>query len=199
MANSTAGEQRIQQYLKQLRRALADLPESRRHSIVEEITAHIQTGRNLLAPDDEAGLAQLLEDLGDPETIRHEAGLGPSPKPSRFDAWVPWLLLLGGFAFAIGWVVGLVLLWRSTVFRLRDKLLGTFIWPGGLFGALVVMGLSAGSSSCSGLSAGPTQCVTTGFHLPPAIGLPVLVLSMVLPVLVAVMLSRRLARHEMWG
>ncbi len=91
------------------------------------------------------------------------------------------------------------MLWKSNVFGLRDKLLGTFVWPGGLFGAVLVITLPAGTSSCSGLSNGPTHCVTTGFHLPLVLGLPTLVLSVALPIVVAIELSRSLARQEAWS
>ena len=42
------------------------------------------------------------------------------------------LLLIGAFLAVVGWVVGVVLLWRSRVWTLRDKLIGTLLWPGGL-------------------------------------------------------------------
>jgi hypothetical protein len=42
------------------------------------------------------------------------------------------LLLLGGFVFGVGWIVGLVLLWSSSVWTWWEKLLGTLIVPGGL-------------------------------------------------------------------
>jgi hypothetical protein len=47
------------------------------------------------------------------------------------------LLLIGGFFAGIGWIVGVVLLWRSRVWTLRDKLIGTLLWPGGLVTAMV--------------------------------------------------------------
>ena len=42
------------------------------------------------------------------------------------------LLLVGQVLGGIGWVVGVGLLWWSSVWRLRDKLLGTLVVPGGL-------------------------------------------------------------------
>ncbi|TML11728.1 MAG: hypothetical protein E6G39_13085 [Actinobacteria bacterium] len=47
------------------------------------------------------------------------------------------LLLIGAPLFGVGWLVGVVLLWSSPVWRLGDKLLGTLVWPFGLpMGAL---------------------------------------------------------------
>jgi hypothetical protein len=67
------------------------------------------------------------------------------------------LLPLGGFAFGVGWLVGLILLWSSRLWTTRDKLIGTLIIPGGLAASLVALltlGLLAGTSySCGG---GPT-------------------------------------------
>jgi hypothetical protein len=42
------------------------------------------------------------------------------------------LLLLGAFFVGIGWFVGVVALWRSRVWTVPEKLIGTFLWPGGL-------------------------------------------------------------------
>ncbi len=194
MSSDNDNDKIVSHYLNQLRQALSDLPARRREPIIEEIAEHIRTGRDRLAHDDEVSVRQLLESLGDYESIRREAGLSALPGPSRFDPWVPWLLLFGGFLFGVGWFVGLVMLWESRVFSLRDKLLGTFIWPGGLFGTMILLGLPSAATSCSGSSTGSTHCVTTGFHLPQALGLPVLALSVILPIIVAAMLFRRIAR-----
>jgi hypothetical protein len=47
------------------------------------------------------------------------------------------LLAIGAFFVGIGWVVGVVLLWRSRVWSVTDKLIGTLLWPGGLVTGLV--------------------------------------------------------------
>jgi hypothetical protein len=47
-------------------------------------------------------------------------------------------LLIGTLAFGVGWIVGLVLLWSSPTWRLREKLLGTLLIPGGLpYGVII--------------------------------------------------------------
>lgn len=58
-----------------------------------------------------------------------------------------FLLLFGGFVFGIGWIAGLILLWSSKAWRTSDKLLGTFVVPGGLTGVLYVSLFAFGSSS----------------------------------------------------
>jgi hypothetical protein len=55
------------------------------------------------------------------------------------------LLMLGAFLVGIGWVVGVVALWRSRVWSVPEKLMGTLLWPGGLvtglfFGVIAAQG-----------------------------------------------------------
>src|SRR5688572_9604493 len=47
------------------------------------------------------------------------------------------LLMIGAFFAGIGWVVGVVALWRSRVWTVPEKLIGTFLWPGGLVTGLL--------------------------------------------------------------
>jgi hypothetical protein len=47
------------------------------------------------------------------------------------------LVAIGAFFVGIGWVIGVVLLWRSRVWSVTDKLIGTLLWPGGLVTGLV--------------------------------------------------------------
>jgi hypothetical protein len=55
------------------------------------------------------------------------------------------LLMLGAFFVGIGWVVGVYALWRSKVWTVPEKLVGTLLWPGGLvtggfFGVIALQG-----------------------------------------------------------
>jgi hypothetical protein len=62
-----------------------------------------------------------------------------------------FLLLLGGFVFGIGWIFGLILLWSSRAWTTGQKLIGTFVVPGGLAAALLSLGIgvTAVSQVCS--------------------------------------------------
>ena len=51
------------------------------------------------------------------------------------------LLLIGALFAGVGWLIGVFLLWRSRVWTVGDKLIGTLLWPGGL-----VTGLAYGSA-----------------------------------------------------
>jgi hypothetical protein len=51
----------------------------------------------------------------------------------RFDVITVLLLLIGGIVIpVVGWIAGAVMLVRSHRWRVRDKLLGLLVWPGGL-------------------------------------------------------------------
>lgn len=58
------------------------------------------------------------------------------PEPRReswLDVFTPILLLVGGLLLPfVGWLIGIVLLWASHAWTLRDKLIGTLVLPGGL-------------------------------------------------------------------
>ena len=189
MANNGA-DALVAQYLKDLEHALRPLSAGRRRQIVADVAAHIAEARARLAVDDEVGVRQVLERVGDPGRIAEEAGATVAPSAPGADAWVPWLLLFGAFAFGVGWVVGAVLLWNSRAWSLRQKLLGTLVWPGGLVLPMMVLGMPGGSTFCSGGSGQPIRCVTTGYHLPLVVGIPLLMVLMLAPVVTAVYLNR---------
>jgi len=132
--------------------------------------------------------------MGDPEEIAAEAGARAVSGPRRWsDAWTPWLLLLGGFLFVLGWLVGVYLLWSSGSWRLRDKLLGTLVVPGGLALPVLLLSLPTGGGTCSS-SGGPgvptvTHCTTSGLVLAPWAGIALVVVLLAAPVVAAVHLE----------
>lgn len=132
---NATGERLIDDYLARLDDALADLPRQRRREIVEEITGHISEAQSELPSGDEAALRELLERLGDPAEIAADAR-ERFDVPVRSRGWLETLaivlLLVGGFLGGIGWLIGVVLLWLSNTWTIRDKLIGTLIVPGGL-------------------------------------------------------------------
>lgn len=121
-------------------------------------------------------------------------GDGRTPRGSVADALIPWLLLLGGFLLGIGWFVGIGLLWTSNTWRLRDKLLGTFVLPGGLVPLALVSVLPGSVMTCTGGTVNgrslPQTCVTTGFAPPPAVGAAMFLCLLFAPILTAVHLER---------
>ena len=202
MRRKAPADRLIARYLATLDRALGTLPRDRRRQIVDEISHHIAEGRSALDHEDPVAINALLERVGDPRSIAAEAGAhAPEIQPSRrTDRVAPWLLLLGGFIFGIGWIVGVILLWASPTWRTRDKLLGTFVFPGGLATAFGLLSRPASARSCSG-SAPPGQrifvhCTTSGLVLPFPIGILMLIVLVVAPILTVVHLERVRHRSE---
>jgi hypothetical protein len=52
------------------------------------------------------------------------------------------LLLFGGMVF-FGWFIGVYLLWTADRWKLKEKLLGTLIWPFGFAGAITFLEIEA--------------------------------------------------------
>lgn len=161
-------DQLINDYLRRLDRELADLPRARRREVVDEISGHIGQARAEGNATDEASTLNLLERLGDPADIAAEADarLGvAAPRAGSLEVTALVLLLVGGFLFGVGWLVGLVLLWSSAVWSTSEKLLGTFIVPGGLATPLFffMVGASGGSAQvCTGPVGPEAKTVCTG-------------------------------------
>ncbi len=116
--------------------------------------------------------------------------------------------VLGIVGTVVGWMVGLGLLWSSRTWTAGEKALGTLVWPGGLaapfyltlFGGQVCYSESEVTvieESADGTvqtfvepgSAIAEQC--TGFAMPLWLGIPVMVLTVVAPLVVASLLMRR--------
>lgn len=195
MSTTQSTDDIVSSYLSALESALRNVPPARRQPIIEEVAEHIAKGRTDLDPGDEVGLRNFLDQVGDPETIAAEAAADLPPRGGRrFDVLVPWLLLVGGFAFVIGWFVGLAMLWTSDTWDRKDKLLGTLVLPGGLFGLVVLLTRPTDSPLCSS-NGGPgiptvTHCTATGFTLPPAVSIPLFLVLLVAPIVTAIHLDR---------
>jgi len=195
MPAKAAADRLIATYLGQLRGELRKVPQPRRRQILDEVSAHIAEARATVGIEDEVSIRSMLDRVGDPAAIAAEAGAGePQPKNHWGDMLVPWLLLLGGFVYFIGWFIGVGLLWASPTWRLRDKILGALIWPGGLGGLVVLSSAWLATQSCGGVAPAGQRpvihCVTNGVSLPPALGIPAVVLLLVAPFVVAIHLER---------
>jgi uncharacterized membrane protein len=149
---STA-DQLVDDYLRRLDAELRALPRARRREVLEEISEHIAEARADLPTSDQAAIRNLLDRVGDPAEIAAEARerLGiPARRAGARETAAVILLLLGGFAAFAGWIVGLILLWISDVWSTRDKLIGTFVLPGGLVLPLTLLVFApvSGSETC---------------------------------------------------
>ena len=181
-------DQLVADYLKRLRRAARTMPRARLRELLDEIAAHIAEARAA----GEVPLQRVLDDLGDPKDI---AATGSARKPLGVrEIAAVILLLIGGFIFLAGWIVGLVLLWASPRWRWPDKLLGTLVWPFGYAGALY--GLLAGAFTNAANNAGSFcgyGCTSTssGGGMPQWLGDLIVVVAFVAPIAMAVWLVLR--------
>ncbi len=173
MSEHTSSDQIIEQYLGDLREALRIVNPRVSREFVAEIEQHIIEGRASLESGDEVGLRNLLDRIGSPTSLANELKEVEAPRTvSAMDRATPWLILFGGFAFGFGWLVGLYGLWSSKTWRIWDKLLGTFIWPGGLLGTFYFFLIPLSTTACSGFQ-GPGQttptmtCVHSGMTVLP--------------------------------
>jgi hypothetical protein len=186
-------------YLGRLRRAGRVLPPERLRELLAEIEGHLSEAIDPSASDAQA--LTVLDKLGDPEAIIAAEAPGLDEIPSRCGPteWVAIiLLLLGGFIFGVGWLVGLILLWNSRAWTTRDKLVGTLIVPGGLAISLPIGLFLLGTpvkSLCRGIAGGPQQCTTMPGQstASPILGIAVLAILVLAPIATSVYLARRAA------
>lgn len=190
-----------ERYLKELDRALAELPRERRQEIVDEIRVHI--GEAAPPHAGEAEVLNVLEELGDPQMIAAEArdrfGIQERRPAGALEGVAIALLLVGGAIIPIlGWTVGAVLLWVSKVWTRRDKMIGTLLVPGGLglafYFSMFATGVSASCELPSGtLPAGEVQqgMCSGGVVGPGMWWTLLLVLLVIVPIATAIYLGRR--------
>jgi hypothetical protein len=114
-------------------------------------------------------------------------------RPDKASMWTILWLLFGGFAFGIGWLVGVVKLWDSRAWTVGEKLLGTFVIPGGLAGSIFFAEILAGSTSQTGRYCNRADCTTVTKTLTSASVLDYIaaVLILIAPIVVAFYLSRQ--------
>jgi len=159
-------------YLRRLQQAARRLPADRRAELESEIEEHLAEAIAPGASDEQA--LEVIERLGPPgEIVEAEQPAAQAPADRR--TWREWaaviLLPLGGFVFGVGWLAGVVLLWSSQLWTIRDKLIGTLIVPGGIATALLVGVATATKRECVtfvGPAGGPfaghvgTHCTPSG-------------------------------------
>jgi hypothetical protein len=192
--NGTA-DQLVDDYLKRLRRELAGLPRERRRELEQEISEHIAEARASLSAQNEAEIRTLLDRIGDPADIAAEARerFGLEPRRAGWKEIAALILLpIGGVILPVlGWFIGLVLLWVSDVWSTRDKLIGTFVLPGGL---LVPLGLGfvAGSGeACVETPVGPVENCSGGTD---PLGIAAVIVLFLLPFASSAYLAWRMRR-----
>jgi uncharacterized membrane protein len=188
-------------YLDRLDEELSDLPGDRRRELVDEIRGHIDEALSATREPTEADVRNILDRLGDPADIAEEAR-ERLPIRRVTPTWREWaavaLLPFGGLLIVVvgivgvtGWIVGAILLLSSRIWSRRDKILGLLLFPGGL--TLPAILLVWGGKVCSSSTVNRQSVEScTGYSLPPALGIPLLIILIVTPLAVAAHLASKL-------
>lgn len=141
----------VDRYLRDLRRALREMPRRQRDELVAEIEGHISESLPPEASDAEVLAA--LDRIGGPAEIAEaeRERLGIASNPVGWQQWLAIILILiGGVAMPVlGWLIGLAFLWTSRAWTRRDKWLATLLVPGGLLPAVVLLLTPIHGQSCS--------------------------------------------------
>jgi hypothetical protein len=210
--NPAGRDRLVGDYLDELRGAARGLPRKERDELVASIDEHIFQA--LSADASESELRTVLERLGDPKQIAQAAYESVEPSSegaersrTRSRGAVEWgailLLPLGGLIVPIiGWIAGVILLWRSPAWKLREKLAGTLLVPGGLGLPVALAIVLADTRTCGSAPAGVMNAGSIQTHIHCVGGasttshvLFVLLISLLTlaPVITAIYLARRTA------
>lgn len=181
------------EYLDRLERAARRLPRGERRELVGEISAHLSEATTPGMSD--AEILTVLDRLGDPEDIVEAQRPGELPRrggPGGAE-WVTILLLLfGGFIFVVGWFAGVVMLWGSRVWSVRDKVIGTLIVPGGLASVVVAAALLGTTQNCVSINGQLQRCTPPGpSTIHNIISIAVMAFLVLGPICTSIYLARR--------
>jgi uncharacterized membrane protein len=137
-------EQIISGYLARLEQALATLPPPRRAELVDDVRSHIAEARRGLAEETDADLLNILDKLGDPADIaadaRERLGAQPAPPPVPLGM----LEIAAIVALVLVWPAGIALVWLSSAWSRRDKLIATVVVPGGVLVLAILSAVGGG-------------------------------------------------------
>lgn len=171
MTSQMTRDRLVADYLRRLDRQLARAPRRAAAELREQIAAHLDEA---VPPDaSEATVRTALVHLGEPEDIVAE--ITPPASPARATRAssdvVAWLLLSVGSLVlpVIGWLAGAVLLAMSPRYSHGQKTLVLGVWPFGPF-----------------LLPGVLIALPTGYHLPTAVGMPLVAVLFLAPIAVMV-------------
>ena len=185
-------------YLQQVRREGRDLPGDRLAELLIDLEEHLSAAIPVDASEEDA--REVLNRLGDPREIvaaERPEPIAPAERRGTREWMAVFLLLFGFIAAGVGWVLGVVLLWRSRAWTTKDKLIGTLVLPGGLFATVLLLLLALGRSRkvmCTSYTRYATSVVhcTHGPSSGPSTLVSIaLVLLALTPIATAVYLARR--------
>jgi hypothetical protein len=200
----TRHEDLVTRYIDELNDALAGVPRSRRNELVDDIADHIDV---LLAeaaehrPVTRDVVEAVLAEVGDPAEIARAAGSETAPPQgmTKWDGATIGILLVGGLILPfVGWLIGVVMLWSSSAWRVKDKVIGTLFVPGGLLLPLLLVlvgGITSTSiETCTSGPGGVQHCTGGGPHSAEIIFLVILAYGLIGSIFGAVWLGRHARR-----
>jgi hypothetical protein len=142
-------DQLIEGYVARLIAAAGDLPKSALQELIDDMRLHIAEARAREPEETDATVLNILDRLGEPGVVVGEAR-------ERLDLQAPSLYRPGILEIAavilvpFFWPIGVILLWISPAWKIRDKILGTLVPPGGYMGVgtVALMATSAHGNGC---------------------------------------------------
>jgi hypothetical protein len=181
-------------YLKRLKRTARRrrLRRARRKELIAEIEGHL---REAIPPEaSDADARGVIDRLGEPAEIV-ESAIPPGTETTGrrgFQVWAAIVLVLGGGFIlpVLGWLLGIVLLWTSTAWTKREKLIGTLVIPGGL-GTVPWLWLILWTSCLHGTA---QHCLPGETNVPAVLYSLVGAVLVVAPILTAIFLGLRARR-----
>ena len=151
----------VDDYLRRLEAAAADLPHERRVELVTEIEEHIEAALREGGAGDEVAVRNVLERLGPPEEIAAEAGAGTAaPERGRLETAAMVVLAVSALLPFVGYLIGAGLVLASKAWDGHDKAIALLIPPlvvvvGGVVVLAGAASVAEGESFDSGL--GPVE------------------------------------------
>jgi hypothetical protein len=116
------------------------------------------------------------------------------PAAGKLEWITVFVLPLGGIVIPVlGWLVGVALLWASSVWTLREKVLGTLLVPGGLAAIPIIAIVAASSETSCGFGVGhaASVCTSNGPPLPNLVSIPLLAIVTIAALATPVFLACR--------
>src|ERR1700682_3344982 len=117
----------VEGYIARLDAALGLAPADRRRELVADVRGHITEARSGLEQETDADLLNILDRLGEPAELAMEAMEPPSGRmhsPYPAMAW-SWIELGAILLVILAWPAGIILVWLSRSWSLRDKAIVT--------------------------------------------------------------------------
>ena len=121
----------------------ATCPPAPREELLADVGSHIAEARGREPEETDATVLNILDRLGDPAVVVAEARerLGIKAEP----AYRPGLLEIAAIVLLpFIWVIGVILLWMSPAWKVRDKIIGSVLGAVALIVLFLLPVLTAG-------------------------------------------------------